>query len=234
MSRAPRPAVPVRCRSRFRRRYCIPRPQPLRKYRARCRENRPTAGPARSREESGVAEQFVQGQWVRRVGYHRIQQFADDALRVRLAQPVQPRETRVSADVSDHEHQPPSVYLAPRHSRILRNPQVAGSVRGFVFGRPRLRSVIQGSAHGRRGGWERATGFADGCAVVLGGRVGPPDPHHQAALRPRPPSPLPANRQDKRPRSRRTRPNATTSPNNTTITTTTRRLGAPEYLSHPY
>src|SRR5450755_1502343 len=62
----------------------------------------------------------------------------------------------------------------------------------------------------------------------------PPGPHHQAALRPRPRSPLPANRQDRRPRSRGTRPNATTTPNNTTITTTARRSGAPEYLSHPY
>ena len=62
----------------------------------------------------------------------------------------------------------------------------------------------------------------------------PADSHHQAALRPRPRSPLPANQHDKRPRVRGTAPNATTTPNNTTITTPDHRAQAREYLSRAY
>src|SRR5450755_3540626 len=55
----------------------------------------------------------------------------------------------------------------------------------------------------------------------------PANSHHQAVLRPRPRSPLPADQHDRRPRFRGTAPNATTTRNNTTITTTDRRARAP-------
>jgi hypothetical protein len=49
------------------------------------------------------------------LGDHRLEQFADDALGVGLAEAMQPRKAGVAADVSDDEDDPPCLYRTLGH-----------------------------------------------------------------------------------------------------------------------